>query len=143
MKCYIQRGLWICSGMSRLYPPSVTHMGLLSLRLDTMIKEFYLPLEESIFWTDSTIVLRYIHNKEKPFHLCGKQSSHHPELVNSHQWCHVESGLNPADVITRGQMVDELLTNQKWLIGLKLLHQDGHMWLSLPVLTTLNIKIQK
>ncbi|XP_022102055.1 uncharacterized protein LOC110985381 [Acanthaster planci] len=114
----------------------------LSVRLDAMIKkEFDLPLEESVFWTDSTIVLRYIYNEQKRFHtFVANRVAVIQNQSSFHQWRHVKSGLNPADVITRGQMVDELLANQEWLIGPEFLRQEDNMWPSLPISTTLDDK---
>ena len=41
----------------------------LAVRMDVMLREeLKITLEESVFWTDSTAVLRYIANKTKRFH---------------------------------------------------------------------------
>lgn len=42
---------------------------VLAVRVDLMLRsELQIPLQESVFWTDSTSVLKHIKNEDKRFH---------------------------------------------------------------------------
>lgn len=42
---------------------------VLAVRVDLMLRaELQIPLQESVFWTDITSVLKYIKNEDKRFH---------------------------------------------------------------------------
>lgn len=44
---------------------------VLAVKVDKMLRsELQLPLEESLFWTDSTSVLKYIKNEDKVPNIC-------------------------------------------------------------------------
>ena len=45
-------------------------------------------------------------------------------LTNPDQWRHVSSGLNPADLLTRGLSVAKLIDEEKWWYGPLFLKQD-------------------
>ncbi|XP_042206955.1 uncharacterized protein LOC121855857 [Homarus americanus] len=84
---------------------------VLATRVDQTIKrEIGVPLEESVFWTDSMIVIMYISNLEKLFHtfVANRISAIH-EVTEKAQWRHVRSRWNPADDATRGIPVEDML----------------------------------
>lgn len=84
----------------------------LAVRVDRMLRaELQLQLEDSVFWTDSTSVLKYIKNEDKRFHtFVGNRISTIRDATNMSQWRHVSSKMNPADGASRGMKVDALLT---------------------------------
>lgn len=76
----------------------------LAVRVDRMLKkELQLDLTDSTFWTDSTSVLKYIHNQTKRFrtYVANRVVVIH-ELSHEMQWRHVSSHDNPADDASRG-----------------------------------------
>ncbi|GFV77093.1 uncharacterized protein TNCV_691611 [Trichonephila clavipes] len=69
-------------------------------------------------WTDSTIALAWI--KTEPHKLKTFVSNRVAEiqaLSKNYHWKHVSSKNNPADLISRGCNVDELLKNEMWFSG--------------------------
>ena len=90
----------------------------LSVQQDKMLrKELSIPIQDSIFWTDSTIVLAYIQNTTKRFHT---YVANRLSLIHSgscvRQWRHVASADNPADDLSRGLHVQEMVRS-RWFQG--------------------------
>ncbi|GFX84842.1 uncharacterized protein TNCV_4996741 [Trichonephila clavipes] len=77
-----------------------------------------LPIHKIWMWTDSTIALAWI--KTEPHKLKTFVSNRVAEiqaLSKDYHWKHVSSKNNPADLISRGCNVDELLKNEMWFSG--------------------------
>ncbi|XP_063876927.1 uncharacterized protein LOC135109478 [Scylla paramamosain] len=89
------------------------------------------PLEKSIFWTDSVIVLQYIRNSEKWFCIfvvnCIMLIK---ERTMSEQWRYVNSSLNPADNASRSLSAAEISADCRWTQGPLFLWKGEHEWLS-------------
>ena len=86
-----------------------------TVKLDKMvIKEVDSKVDKSTFWTDSTSVLRYIHNKNKRFHtfVANRISIIH-DGSEPCQWRYINTKLNPADDASRGLSVEKLLNNKR------------------------------
>ncbi|KAJ8031990.1 hypothetical protein HOLleu_25384 [Holothuria leucospilota] len=115
--------------LKRLTIPRLELMAAtLAVKVDAMLRrELMLPLEESMFWTDSTIVLQYIRNQNKRFHtfVANRVAMIH-EGTSPSQWSHVESQSNPADDITRGVSAERLVTSQRWVEGPDFLWSHDH-----------------
>lgn len=85
-----------------------------------------------MFWTDSTIVLQFIHNEVRRFkvfvanRIAEIRDSSHPD-----QWNHVCSNENPADVASRGSRVQDLST--LWFPGPNFLKLPEEDWPKLRV----------
>lgn len=92
---------------------------VLAVRVDSMLrKELNLQLEDSVFWTDSTAVLKYLNNEDRRFHtFVANRISTIRGTSEPSQWRHVSSKDNPADDTSRGMRVSDLLKNSKWLKG--------------------------
>ncbi|XP_038565592.1 uncharacterized protein LOC119896177 [Micropterus salmoides] len=77
---------------------------VLAVRVNTMLlKELQLPLQRSVFWTDSTTVLKYIFNETKRFHTyVANRVSTIRESTDKDQWRYVNTKDNPADEASRG-----------------------------------------
>ena len=94
-------------------------------------KELQVPeLEaESVFWTDSATVLRYLNNESRAFHTFVANRVQKIKNVSSPaQWQHVPSKDNPADLLTRGLPVDEFLKCSFWKNGPNFLWQPPESW---------------
>ena len=106
----------------------------LAVKVDKQIRdELDLPVFRVIFWTDSTIVLRYIRNKSKRFQTFV---ANRPQIIHDasspHQWRHVPTKLNPADLASRGLSVGSKNQDQRnlklWFRGPDFLWQDYQSW---------------
>ena len=84
-----------------------------------------IKVDKSIFWTDSTSVLRYIHNENKRFHtfVANRISIIHDGSEHC-QWRYINTMLNPADDASRGLSVESYLTTNA---GLKDLNSCGKL----------------
>ncbi|GFU39451.1 integrase catalytic domain-containing protein [Trichonephila clavipes] len=91
---------------------------LLSRLVKKVVPILQLPIHKIWMWTDSTIALAWI--KTEPHKLKTFVSNRVAEikaLSKDYHWKHVSSKDNPADLISRGCNVDELLKNEMWLSG--------------------------
>ena len=76
-------------------------------------KELDFNLNAVTYWTDSTSILCYISNTIRRYRtfvvnrIAAIQSASSPD-----QWRHVGTADNPADVASRGQMLDQLLHSE-------------------------------
>lgn len=103
---------------------------VLAVRVDRLLKtELQLELENSLFWTDSTTVLRYIKNETKRFHtFVANRVSAIREATSVSQWRYVDTKRNPADEASRGVKVDYLLTSSRWIHGPDFLSKSEEEW---------------
>ena len=74
------------------------------------------------FWTDSKVVLGYISNPSRRFHVyVANRIQEIHNRTNSVQWHHVESEENPADAASRGISALQLVQESRWIDGPKFL----------------------
>lgn len=104
--------------------------GVLAVRMDRMLnKELQLQLERSIFWTDSTTVLKYICNETKRFQtFVANRTAFIRAATDVHQWRYVGSKENPADEASRGMRADAFLANRRWMNGPGFLYRPEEEW---------------
>lgn len=81
--------------------------------------------DAEIYWTDSKVVLGYIKNDSRRFHvfvanLIGTIRSH----TSTAQWHYVKSEDNFADEVSRGSTAKSMLENPRWLNGLEFLWKE-------------------
>ncbi|GFU96749.1 integrase catalytic domain-containing protein [Trichonephila clavipes] len=91
---------------------------LLSRLVKKVVPILQLPINKIWMWTDSTIALAWI--KTEPHKLKTFVSNRVAEiqaLSKDYHWKHVNSKDNPADLISRGCNVIELLKNEMWFSG--------------------------
>jgi len=95
---------------------------------DLLCKQLSIDLLSSVFWVDSELVLKYISNDDRRFHVfVANRVSVIRELSHPEQWRHIAGSRNPADVITRGTTV-EGLNRIKWFEGPQFLRQHKSEW---------------
>ena len=69
---------------------------------------------QEIFWTDSKVVLGYIKNDSKRFHLfVANRVQQIRDQTSLSQWRHVETKSNPADNASRGITAKELVESSR------------------------------
>lgn len=91
--------------------------------------EFNFQLEDSVIWTDSTSVLKYINNEDRRFHtFVANKISTIRETSEPSQWRHVGSKDNPADDSLRGMKVSDFLKNSRWIEGPEFLWRHEEDW---------------
>ena len=115
-----------------------------------IIFDIDLPVERTIFWSDSTLVLQYINNTSHRFKtFVANRVTEILEKSSSDQWKHVPGTSNPADLITRG--VDDprslMETNKNgisWFQGPSFLCEDEDKWpeIELPALDVTDSEIK-
>ena len=80
------------------------------------------------FWTDSKVVLGYIHNESRRFHV---YVANRVQQVRGHtsadQWRYVKSQENPADLASRGLSVMELKDSRLWWSGPSFLTESAEL----------------
>ena len=108
---------------------------VLAVRMNqTLQEEFQLKFDRTSFWTDSTAVLQYIKNEDKRFYtfVANRLAVIH-EGSEPSQWKYVPTNINPADDVSRGLTVKELLTNERWFRGPAFLWEDKSSWPINPI----------
>lgn len=125
------------TGKARVAPLKQTTMprmeltaAVLAVRMDRLLKtELQLELENSIFWTDSTSVLKYIQNENKRFKtFVANRVNTIREITKVKQWRHISTKQNPADYASRGLKASALLTSHTWLNGPDFLKLQESEW---------------
>ena len=92
---------------------------IMSVKIDNQLRrELDLPLDEGIFWCDSTSVIQLIRNTSKMFHtfVANRLSVIH-DGSSPEQWRNVDSKSNHADDVSRGLTTDCLIESKRWLNG--------------------------
>lgn len=99
---------------------------VVSVRVSNLLsKELSYEGLKHYFWTDSTIVLGYITNEAKRFHVfVANRVGQIRQLSEPWQWSHVTTDQNPADIASRGVDVSELLRSV-WFKGPDFLWEAG------------------
>ena len=102
--------------MPRLELTAIT----ISVYLENLIKEELQIdfLKQSLLWTDSTTVLRYLNNTESAFHtFVANRVQTIKDNTEISQWRYVPSKLSPAAYVSRGLTVAKFLRCECWKQG--------------------------
>ena len=91
---------------------------VVSLRVSTMLwEELDVSEIQEFFWTDSKVVLGYINNDARRFHVfVANRVQQIHQVTKPEQWKHVKSEDNPADHASRGLSAADLMTSN-WFPG--------------------------
>ncbi|MCG8431673.1 MAG: hypothetical protein MJA29_10925, partial [Candidatus Omnitrophica bacterium] len=106
----------------------------LAVRVDAMLKrELEIPISRTLFWTDSTAVLRYVLNETSRFHtfVANRLTVIH-EGSDVSQWKYVNTKLNPADYASRGLSAEALVQKKQWICAPDFLWQSETEWPTMP-----------
>lgn len=83
---------------------------------------------EDVFWTDSKVVLGYIANETRRFHIfVGNRVQQIQEHSSPNQWHYVDTKSNPADHASRG-LNPQQLPKSSWFTGPAFLWKDKTYW---------------
>ncbi|XP_077977489.1 uncharacterized protein LOC144433051 [Glandiceps talaboti] len=114
----------IC-GKARVTPIKVVTIPRLELtaavvssNMSSILKEeLELKLVREYFWTDSKVVLGYIANEARRFHVfVANRIQRIRQASTPNQWRYVPTEENPADIASRGAFIPELLASN-WFTG--------------------------
>ena len=102
----------------------------LAVRVDVMLKkELQLALSDSVFWTDSTAVLKYLANENIRFKtFVANRVAAILQASRVEQWDYINTQLNPADFASRGQKVSVFMQNEVWISGPVFLSKPEKEW---------------
>ncbi|GFV75412.1 integrase catalytic domain-containing protein [Trichonephila clavipes] len=111
---------------SSIYLKSISALGEVKVCLVTSksrvsaLKQISIPTVH--FWSDSTIVISWIHRESRELKtLVANRVSKIHQLSSRDQWHHIASEQNPADVLSRGLLPEELRDDSLWWHGPELL----------------------
>ncbi|KAI7805752.1 hypothetical protein IRJ41_018562 [Triplophysa rosa] len=125
--------LVMAKAKARVSPTKVTTVPRLELsaavvavRTSDMLRgELELENAQEFFWTDSNVVLGYIKNEAKRFHVfVANRIQRIKESTNPTQWKYMMSEDNPADHASRGLKAKDLIASN-WFSGPEFLWQEG------------------
>ena len=90
----------------------------LSVKISKLLKrELEIPFEEEYFWTDSKVVLGYIANDARRFHVfVSNRVQYIRDNTETYQWHYVPTKSNPADIASRGISAQQL-NQSMWIQG--------------------------
>ncbi|XP_055018962.1 uncharacterized protein LOC129411624 [Boleophthalmus pectinirostris] len=121
-----------------LKPVTIPRMELtaavVASRMDKLWRrELQMELKESVFWTDSTSVLKYIKNETSRFKIfVANRVSEILQFSDMSQWRYVNTVDNPADLASRGVKVESFLRAGVWLCGPDFLSGSEIEWPTNP-----------
>ena len=103
---------------------------VVSVRVSDMLRqELQYERVEEIFWTDSKVVLGYIKNDSKRFHVfVANRVQQIRDQTSPSQWRHVDTKCNLADDASRGITAKELIESSRWISGPELLWMPEDQW---------------
>ncbi len=107
----------------------------LASRMDRLWKmDLRMKLQDSVFWSDSTAVLKYIQNESSRFKcFVANRVSEILRASSTAQWRYIDSANNPADFASRVLKVDLLLKEQMWTFGPPFLIRSQEEWPNNPI----------
>lgn len=106
----------------------------MAAKMDTMMRaELDQSLEESVFWTDSTLVIQYLKNETARYRtFVANRIAAIRERSKVSQWRYVSTSDNPADYASRGLTVDGFLKAKTWIMGPDFLTKPESEWSEMP-----------
>ncbi|XP_046808375.1 uncharacterized protein LOC124420210 [Lucilia cuprina] len=94
-----------------------------------LLTQLNLPLRQTYFWTDSSIVLAWLSKHPNLWNtFVANRVSTIIQTVGVENWYHVASHDNPADVASRGCNADELKDDTLWWNGPSWLKEVASKW---------------
>ena len=111
--------------------PRIELMGaVLALRLGQNIaKAFKLHKNYVTYWTDSQNVQCWIHGKSRRLKaFVGNRVAEIQQHSDPMNWYYVPSKMNPADLVTHGLNLKQLIENNLWWNGPEFISKDSSCW---------------
>ena len=107
-----------------------TQAAVMAVRLACCVrKELTMEIHETVFWSDSQVVLGYIANNSRRFHtFVANRVAEIRSASEPAQWRFVPGEENPADDCSRGLMVSDLTEDCRWFSGPTFLWRSEDDW---------------
>ena len=118
------------SRVAPIKPISIPRLELtaavVSVNVTRMLKsELDVDNVQCCYYTDSEIVIGYINNDARRFHVyVGNRVQHIRDRSSPEEWFHVPGKENPADEASRGLTAKELIQSKRWFKGPSFLWQE-------------------
>ena len=92
---------------------------LVSVKISAILqRELEYDQITEVFWTDSKVVIGYISNDARRFHIfIANRVQQIRDHTSPRQWKYVETDLNPADDASCGLYAKDLIKNSRWWNG--------------------------
>ena len=105
-----------------------------SVRMNKMMTtELEISIHDTVYWTDSMTVLKYIVNETTWFHtFVANRVNLIREGSEPSQWRYVDTESNPGDGVSRGLSADGLLDSKRWIDGPEFLWKPETEWPKSP-----------
>ena len=102
-----------------------------SVRISQQIHcELEYRIDKDFFWTHSKVVLGYISNESRRFHVfVSNRVQEIQDRTHRSQWRYVDTKQNPADEASRGMKTDEF-QDSRWILGPEFLWKKEREWLN-------------
>lgn len=98
--------------------------------MDKMLRSELQPhLEESVFWSDSMTVLKYIGNRTSRFRsFVANRVEIILKMSKASQWRYVSPTMNPEDDVSRGLTAKSFFSKEVWIQGPDFLWRSEEEW---------------
>ncbi|KAK7880770.1 hypothetical protein WMY93_032583 [Mugilogobius chulae] len=94
-----------------------------------LVKELTVQIQAVVYWTDSTTVLHWLQSDSCRYKVfVGTRVAEVQELTDINAWRYIDSASNPADDITRGKTLTQLIGESRWSHGPSFLLQPCEQW---------------
>jgi hypothetical protein len=119
------------SRVAPLKPVTIPRLELTATLVSAKVSAFLqkeLEYEEMklFYWTDSKVVLGYISNDARRFHVfVSNRVQQICDLTSPSQWRYVDTKSNPADFASRGMSAEDLISTTEWWNGPKFLWEPN------------------
>jgi hypothetical protein len=103
---------------------------VVAVKMDELIRhQLELSLVDSVYWSDSMIVLQYLKNDDKRFQtFVANRVATIQDLSSPSQWRYIDTQSNPADDVSRGLKARELVSSLRWSHGPEFLWLQEGKW---------------
>lgn len=106
-----------CSIKQTTIPRLELTAATVAVRTDKMLKsELDVPIDETVFWTDSMAVIRDIRNTSSRFHtfVANRLAVIHEGSLPD-DWRYINTEQNPADLALRGMSANDIFKGKHWI----------------------------
>ncbi|XP_065090848.1 uncharacterized protein LOC135711822 [Ochlerotatus camptorhynchus] len=91
---------------------------LLTRLIQRIIPAMQMEFRDVVLWSDSQIVLAWMKRSADRLKIFVRNRIHEINTSTAgYRWCYIRSGDNPADIVSRGQLPNDLRRNNLWWTG--------------------------